>query len=235
MPEAAPEQGLTREKSPTLGLSSPDFRRLKVSHGVDVVIYDSNSIVFRLRAAQSAATVLHAASNGGMPLTRMRYRPGKIKLQHSLIEGLRERLEAIASLGEVSAINPGEIRPRGGTVPFELTFQYFTESGFKLLAKNTTSLQEVFVVTADREAVLEKLSALGLVDRRATPDQAGKTTPVGKTRPPKKGKPRPTGKKEESATFAREEGGGKKPRGRPMTPDEVLKYLFPKEFSRKKR
>ena len=45
-----------------------------------------------------------------------------------------------------------------------MTFQRFTETGLRLLAKNGTAVQEVYIVAPDRQAALEWLAAEGIVE-----------------------------------------------------------------------
>ena len=63
-----------------------------------------------------------------------KYRAGKIKREHSVIEQLWPVLEQIAECDLVTSIIPGPIRPLN-THGFEVTFQRFTETGLRLLAK----------------------------------------------------------------------------------------------------
>lgn len=95
-----------------------------------------------------------------------KYRAGKIKREHSVIERLWPVLEQIAECEQVTSIIPGPIRPLS-TQGFEVTFQRFTETGLRLLAKNGTAVQEVYIVAPEKEAVLEWLGAEGIVDWKA--------------------------------------------------------------------
>ena len=78
----------------------------------------------------------------------MRRRKGKIKVQHTLIEGLSPILERIAEWEEVESIIPGEIRTKGGVSKggHSLSLKYRTKTGFKLMWRKGVSSQEVFVV-----------------------------------------------------------------------------------------
>jgi hypothetical protein len=54
-----------------------------------------------------------------------------------------------------------EIKPTKGATPrLELRFKYATSTGAKLLAYASSSVQEVFVVTKDTEALKSKLASL---------------------------------------------------------------------------
>jgi len=97
-----------------------------------------------------------------------KYRAGKIKREHSIIEGVWPLLERMAECEQITSIIPGPISPlhsRG----LELTFQRFTETGLRLLAKNGSAVQEVYAVAPDKEAALRWLAEAGLVDWRPEP------------------------------------------------------------------
>jgi hypothetical protein len=89
-----------------------------------------------------------------------RGKSSKLKYEHALIEGLRPLLESIAPWEEVHSIIPGRIRPtKGSKRRISLEIQYFTATGLKALAKTGTAVQEVFFVTANPQAVRERLLA----------------------------------------------------------------------------
>ncbi|MCL1852646.1 MAG: DUF2103 domain-containing protein [Peptococcaceae bacterium] len=88
----------------------------------------------------------------------MKYRHNKIKREHSIIEGSVGWLESLAACPEISDIIPGVIsrrRPSGQGI----TFQYETKTGCKLLVKSGGSIQEVFVVTQEPQAVRDWIQA----------------------------------------------------------------------------
>ncbi|MFZ5814108.1 MAG: DUF2103 domain-containing protein [Bacillota bacterium] len=97
-----------------------------------------------------------------------KYRAGKIKREHSVIEQLWPVLERIAASDLVTSIIPGPISPLNAR-GFELTFQRFTETGLRLLAKNGSAIQEVYLVTPEKEAALQWLAGEGLVDWEPEP------------------------------------------------------------------
>ncbi len=81
-----------------------------------------------------------------------KYRKNKIKLQHHLLEGLEDYLKSLSQLSSVKAIIPGVIaRQQGGRGSKGLFLRYRTQTGYKLLYKNGTSVQEVFVVCENPE------------------------------------------------------------------------------------
>jgi hypothetical protein len=95
----------------------------------------------------------------------LKYRAGKIKKEHSVIERLWPALEAMAACELIVSIIPSVITPLKSH-GFEITFHRFTETGLRLLAKNGSALQEVYVVTeADhQETALLWLSEAGIIN-----------------------------------------------------------------------
>lgn len=92
----------------------------------------------------------------------MKHRTGKgLKRQHSIIDGMETPYERIAATAGVSAVIPGRIRAVPGSDVFGLRFQYYTQGGFKLMARAKQAVQEVFVVTSEPEAVRERLERAG--------------------------------------------------------------------------
>ena len=92
-----------------------------------------------------------------------RHRRNKIKREHTIIDGILPALEQIAAHPGVQAITPGRIKQRSGNRSNDLSFQYRTETGLKLIARSNRAVQEVFVVTDRPEAVLADLVTAGLV------------------------------------------------------------------------
>jgi hypothetical protein len=86
---------------------------------------------------------------------------GKLKYKHSMIEGLRVLLESIEPWEEIQSIIPGRIEPhkssKGG---LKLKVQYNTNSGLKCIARNTTAVQEVFIVTDQPDLLTKKLKLI---------------------------------------------------------------------------
>ena len=77
-----------------------------------------------------------------------KYRDKNIKQEHTIIEDILPLLEDIVSLSTIKSIIPGRInRRKGSGIQPYLQVKYNTPSGLKLLAKNSSSVQEVFVVT----------------------------------------------------------------------------------------
>jgi len=81
-----------------------------------------------------------------------KYRKGKIKLEHHLIEGAEELLKSLEKLSSVKGIIPGRIsRNQKGRGQKGLFLKYETPSGWKLLLKSGSTVQEIFVITDDKE------------------------------------------------------------------------------------
>ncbi len=82
----------------------------------------------------------------------LRKRKGKLKIEHHLLEGLREYLEEMEKWESVNSIIPGRIvRKNRGRGSRGLFLKYRTPIGYKLLYKTGTSVQEIFVVCNDEE------------------------------------------------------------------------------------
>lgn len=77
-----------------------------------------------------------------------KYRANKIKHEHTIIEDIYPLLKKISDLKQVHSVIPGRINRRSGSgIQPYLQLKYNTLSGIKLIAKTSSSLQEVFVVT----------------------------------------------------------------------------------------
>lgn len=94
-----------------------------------------------------------------------KFRAGKIKREHSIVSSIIPLLERLEQCPEVQAIIPAEIAHNPSPSQPTLTFQRFTDQGLRLLGKGEGAVQEVYVVTADREAVLEFMRAAGWLPR----------------------------------------------------------------------
>lgn len=86
-----------------------------------------------------------------------KYRKGKLKLEHHTLEGFDKYIKAVLEFEIVDAVIPGRIfRNNKGRGSKGLFLQYETPSGFKLLYKNGTSVQEVFVICSDKQKFKEE-------------------------------------------------------------------------------
>jgi hypothetical protein len=93
-----------------------------------------------------------------------KYREKKIKKEHTIIEDILPFLEKIAGLSSVKSIIPGRInRRKGSGIPPHINLKYNTPSGIKLLGKNSSSLQEVFVVTDEAEKTIKLIKKMDFV------------------------------------------------------------------------
>jgi hypothetical protein len=82
----------------------------------------------------------------------MKYRKGKLKREHHIIEGGEEFLRILEKFSSVKSIIPGRIfRNQKGRGAKGLFLKYPTNTGWKLLLKNGTTIQEIFVVVEDKE------------------------------------------------------------------------------------
>ena len=100
-------------------------------------------------------------------MTDMRHRDGKLKTMHTIIGDFSRTLKQIATLEEVESILTGTISP-SKSYQESLTFQYFTDNGLKLLAKTTTAVQEIFIVTQQPDLLLDELHKAGFVEHERT-------------------------------------------------------------------
>ncbi len=91
-----------------------------------------------------------------------KYRSNKIKKEHTIIEDILPLLESISIYPEIKSIIPGRINQRSSSSGLKayLQIKYNTNSGLKLLAKNSSSVQEVFVVTKDADKTIKRLKKL---------------------------------------------------------------------------
>ncbi len=97
-------------------------------------------------------------------MSDMRHRDGKLKIMHTIIGDFAKVLRQIANLEIVESILTGTIAP-SKSYKDTLTFQYYTDNGLKLLAKTTTAVQEIFIVTAQPELLLDELQKTGFIEQ----------------------------------------------------------------------
>ena len=97
---------------------------------------------------------------------RLRTAKDRLKVEHSIIDGVREILERVlAATPEIRSIIPGVIRPvrdARGKVRVRVTVP--TQNGWKAIALSAGARQELFISTgmsrADLETALEKAGAV---------------------------------------------------------------------------
>ena len=97
-------------------------------------------------------------------MARYRSGVGHVKRQHHIVPGLSELLDQLGALGGVDGIIPGRVRPLRKGSPPRLTFQYVTESGFKLLGHASGAVQEIFVVTRVPQSVRRRAVEAGIIE-----------------------------------------------------------------------
>lgn len=89
-----------------------------------------------------------------------KHRSHKVKQEHRIISALLPVLQQIGECPEVSAVIPARIKVGHGSAELMLRMATVTESGIKVNAISRSSVQEVFITTPDRDAVLEYLRTL---------------------------------------------------------------------------
>jgi hypothetical protein len=81
---------------------------------------------------------------------RLRTAKDRLKIEHSIIDGVREVLETLlASTPEIRSVIPGVIRPvRDAKGQVRLRVTVPTQNGWKAIALSAGARQELFVSTA---------------------------------------------------------------------------------------
>jgi hypothetical protein len=91
---------------------------------------------------------------------KLRANQGKLKIEHSIIDGLRPVLERILLHPEIRSIIPGVIRPvRDARGPVKIRVTVQTTNGWKAIALSAGSRQELFISTG-----LPKIALEGIVE-----------------------------------------------------------------------
>ena len=94
---------------------------------------------------------------------RLRTKQNKLKIEHSIIDGLRAVLERLLADDEIRSIIPGVIKPvrdARGAVKIRVTVP--TQNGWKAIALAAGARQELFVSTALAQPELEQRIAAAL-------------------------------------------------------------------------
>ena len=88
---------------------------------------------------------------------RLRTAQGKLKIEHSIIDGLRKVLERLlADNPAIRSIVPGVIRPvRDARGPVKIHITVATQNGWKAIALSGGARQELFISTALTKEELE--------------------------------------------------------------------------------
>lgn len=96
---------------------------------------------------------------------RLRASQNKLKIEHSIINGLRPVLERLLAHDDIRSIIPGVIKPvrdARGAVKIRVTVP--TQNGWKAIALSAGARQELFVSTAIPQDELERRIAAALVE-----------------------------------------------------------------------
>lgn len=99
---------------------------------------------------------------------RLRANKDKLKIEHSIIGGLRPVLERLAEDPDIRAVIPGVIRPvrdAKGAVRIRITVP--VQNGWKAIALAAGARQELFISTPLPKAELEQRIASALASGRA--------------------------------------------------------------------
>lgn len=96
---------------------------------------------------------------------RLRTNQNKLKIEHSIIDGLRPVLDRLVQSDEIRSVIPGVIRmvrDAKGTVKIRVTVP--VQNGWKAIALAAGARQELFISTALGQAEVEQLIAAALED-----------------------------------------------------------------------
>jgi hypothetical protein len=98
---------------------------------------------------------------------KLRTAKGKLKVEHSIIAGVREFLERLlAASPEIRAVIPGVIRPvRDARGPIRVRLTVPTTNGWKAIALSAGARQELFISTTLAKEQLERAIAEALQPR----------------------------------------------------------------------
>ena len=89
---------------------------------------------------------------------RLRKAQGKLKIEHSIIDGVRDALERLLVSEDVRSVIPGVIRPvRDAKGPVRIRITVQTTNGWKAIALSAGARQELFISTALSKEDLERL------------------------------------------------------------------------------
>lgn len=117
---------------------------------------------------EPSASISNTAGGSNNPGMKLRKAQGKLKIEHSIIDGVREALEALlASHPEIRSVIPGVIRPvrdARGEVKIRVTVP--TVNGWKAIALSAGARQELFISTALSKDALEEAIG-GILERGA--------------------------------------------------------------------
>jgi len=95
---------------------------------------------------------------------RLRTAKDKLKIEHSIIDGVRGILERLlADNAEIRSVIPGVIRPvRDAKGPVKVHITVPTQNGWKAIARSSGARQELFISTAlSKDEVARALERAG--------------------------------------------------------------------------
>jgi len=96
---------------------------------------------------------------------RLRANQNKLKIEHSIIDGLRPVLDRLVESDEIRSVIPGVIRmvrDAKGNVKIRVTVP--VQNGWKAIALASGARQELFISTGLGQAEVEQLIAAALED-----------------------------------------------------------------------
>jgi hypothetical protein len=102
----------------------------------------------------------------GADIMRLRTAKDRLKVEHSIIDGVRDVLERLlAANADIRSVIPGVIRPvRDAKGPVKIRITVPTQNGWKAIAFSAGARQELFISTAlskeDLADALERAGAL---------------------------------------------------------------------------
>ena len=89
---------------------------------------------------------------------RLRAAQNKLKIEHSIIDGVRSMLERLLSANpQIRSVTPGVIRPvRDARGKIQVRVTVPTQNGWKAIALSAGARQELFISTALSKEALEQ-------------------------------------------------------------------------------
>lgn len=107
------------------------------------------------------------AEMGKIEGVKLRTAQGKLKIEHSIIDGLRPVLERLLkSNGDIRSIIPGVIRRvRDAKGPPTIRLTVATSNGWKAIALSGGARQELFISTTSSKQQLEDAIAVVLASK----------------------------------------------------------------------
>ena len=89
---------------------------------------------------------------------RLRTNQNKLKIEHSIIDGLRPVLERLVANDEIRSVIPGVIRMvRDARGPVKIRVTVPVQNGWKAIALASGARQELFVSTGIGQAEVERM------------------------------------------------------------------------------